>query len=105
MGKVREELNSQRREWCKNVPCAVPSAGARVGMDFDSEEIKRTVDQTSCGNMFQLVRQMESVHEERKRERKRAHLVSSKAPDGMLKGLNTLLDYMILRGLERWLSS
>ena len=38
MGKVREELTSQRREWCKNVPRAVPE----VGMDFDSEEIKRT---------------------------------------------------------------
>lgn len=102
LGKVREELNSQRREWCKNVPCAVP----KVGMDFDSEEIKRTVGQTSCGNMFQLGKQMVSVNEGRKRERKReAHLVSSKVPDGMLRGPNTLLEYMILRGLERWLSS
>lgn len=93
MGKVREELNSQRREWCKNVPCAVPG----VGMDFDSEKIKGTVGQTRCGNMFQLGRQMVSVNEGRKRERKReAHLVSSKAPDGMLRGPSTLLENTIL---------
>lgn len=66
---------------------------ARVGVDFVREEMKRTAGLTSCGNLFQLGRQMESVSEGRKREKKReAQLVSAKAPDRMLRGPSPLLE-------------